>query len=191
MNRPSPLELMRYADGELPEGRAADVRAWLAGPSGQADLLQVEGIQQVGQLVRARAEETIPSPDLVDAVLADLDASGSPGPHPRVVSGGRGSPRRSAPLWWSLGAAGLAAAAAIALVLRSGSEDSGITRPDSLESRTAVGAHEPEAPGASIERLDPGAHGASVFVVQAGAVTTPVIWLLDDRDHGEDRMEPL
>ncbi len=53
-----------------------------------------------------------------------------------------------------------------------------------------VGAAETELAGASIEALDIGASGATLFVVQAGSVTTPVVWL-DDGDETRDRMGPL
>jgi hypothetical protein len=45
------------------------------------------------------------------------------------------------------------------------------------------------APAASIEAVDFGNHGGSIFLVPAGEETTPVVWLVDDAQGG--RMEPL
>ena len=199
MNAPTPMELMLYADGELGAEDARRVASWLEGS--EAGRRAGRSLQVTGEMVRLHAEATAAPVDVVPSVMEALgqaEPTGAPAdPHPRR----RGGRRLHAA--WTAAVTGLAAAAAVALFV--------MTRPDTPPELTQGSGAAPEgtvgaagsglgsgrgAPGeepagASIAALDPGASGATLFVVQAGSVSTPVVWLVDDGDETGDRIEPL
>jgi anti-sigma factor RsiW len=183
---------MRYADGELSpeERRTVDVEL-----SRQPDLkATVSGIEQIGDLVRQHADQVGASFSVIDDVWARIDTATGEKPSRMAL-------RTFPSARWTLLGAGLAAAAAVALLVgRQGPEPSRRSSTETIGTADATGAAslatpagaDPEdATGASIETLDPGPGGATLFVVQAGAIATPVVWLLDEADRKHDRITPL
>jgi hypothetical protein len=68
--------------------------------------------------------------------------------------------------------------------------------PPSLASPDPTTVGEPPAAGeendgASIEEVDFGAQGGTIFMVPAGPDVTPVVWLMDDPPPSGHRMKPL
>lgn len=72
---PSDLELMQLVDGELAEGRAEELWAFLEGPGADARAARdkVMGLSLVGDVVRRGLADPAVSFDVADAVLARLD----------------------------------------------------------------------------------------------------------------------
>ena len=203
MNAPSDERLMRYFDGELEASEAREVEAWLeSSPDGKLMLL---GWERVGDAVRAIGDDVGASgADIADAVMARIDEAPGAG-NVRAIQ------RRGTLRWLAaVPAIGLsiAAAAAVAIYLRppaSPSSAAGVASiarvaPEraspAVESASvvAMAAADTER-GASIESVDFGAIGGSIFMVpndqSSEESETPVVWLMDDAAPEEGRMAPL
>ena len=64
------------------------------------------------------------------------------------------------------------------------------TVPTPATSEAEIAEPETDLSAAAIESIDFGSQNGAIFMVSAGAETTPVVWLTDDPQSG-DRMEPL
>jgi anti-sigma factor RsiW len=67
---PSDMELMLYADGELPADEASEIAAWLA-ENGDARL-KLESLRQVGEAVRTYAELETDRAEVEVPAFADM-----------------------------------------------------------------------------------------------------------------------
>ena len=72
VSRPSDEELMGFLDGELDEGRRAEIAAALANDGERRSKLEALGL--VGELVRERVAEDERADGIADAVMARLEA---------------------------------------------------------------------------------------------------------------------
>lgn len=187
---PDHVRLMRYYDGELDADETAELEAELArNPEAQAVLA---GLEQLSGFVRRAAAEQ-PAIDVTDVIMA------------RVAS----EPRRErriepTPARWRTivpaAAAVLALAASVALVNE-------FSRTPAAPARVVQRSPAPVAPppesevlpptvvaereAVSIETVDFGAREGTIFVVQEGEGSTPVVWLMDEPTPGGARMERL
>ena len=183
--------LMRYFDGELDAAEAREVEPWLEGSEDGKLLLLAWG--RVGDAVRAIGDDAgAAGATIADAVMARIGLS----PKPVAVFATR---PRGARRWMAAAPAiglSLAAAAAVAFYLRPAPPPSGVQErvpvaraPDTVSnaaetaSALAVAVAEPET-GASIESVDFGAIGGTIFMVSSGQSSddseTPVVWLMDE-----------
>jgi anti-sigma factor RsiW len=200
---------MQHHDGELSPREAAEVEELLAGDPVAREALA--GLDQLGDFVRRFAEErSSGADDLAAAVMERLDEEPvrASGWHPRPPDVGWVGGRRR----WLWGAAGgLAAAAAITLVLSarsSGDAGANAVRLAALgsaaRSATAVTHPGPGAgpvafpprdlaePGVSIEAVDFGTRNGTIFMVPAGGeATTPVVWVVDQPSASGGEARPL
>jgi hypothetical protein len=149
------IELMLYTDGELDEERARRVR--VARLTELEVGARLEGIEQVGSFVRAWAAK------------AGVD------PRAERRRAERAAARRRL--------VGTVAAAVVALVA--------VTEPRAPSGVREVALASPsrdfaasQGPAVAIELVDFGSHPGTVFVVEAGGSTTPVVWLADDAKAG-------
>jgi anti-sigma factor RsiW len=88
MRRPSRLELMSFADGELDDARAAEIERWLEGDA-QAQAF-IESLEVLGGVVRGevavRLEQSGGAPfDAADAIMAAIDAEPASLPEPAAA----------------------------------------------------------------------------------------------------------
>jgi anti-sigma factor RsiW len=195
-------QLMRYYDGELGPGEAAEVEAALANdPEAQRVF---EGLEQLSAFVRMHDREQAPADDgLTDAIMArvmgEKRGDRSTSAAPEVV---RGPWRNIVPA----AAAVLALAAGVALVneLSKKSEplppvveqpvapsEQPVAPVPSLEEPPAEQVLAETDPAVAIETVDFGAREGTIFMMQEGEGSTPVVWLMDDPDPTGSRMEPL
>ncbi len=150
--------LLRYVDGEMSRFEEQRFRARLAAtPDLRQELAEIE---HVGKLVRLWASE-------VEGRAGGLL-------EPTLSRVAKAEKRRV----WQFSAALAAAVALVALA--------SWTAPERFQrapraARTALSAQVLAADSAAIERLDPGAQEARVFVV--GRRATPVVWLVDDAEQ--------
>lgn len=203
------LDLMKLHDGEL---SAEEIEA-LERELGDDDLALLEGLEQVGDVVRALAEDQGGAADgIADGVMAELERDGRVAPRLEVLPGGSAGDQGELPKPRAGGASALpfvagAMALAAAVLLYIGfanrpNEPGPVARPTAAEPATpAVAtaltpeplagavAEEEAAPAASIEAVDFGNQPGSIFMVPAGDETTPVVWLVDEPTSA--RMEPL
>jgi len=212
--------LMRYFDGELDAEETLEVERLLEdSPEAQAWLRDFE---RIGIVVRAIADDQGARADgIADRVMARLpqavSAAGSASGAPSAVSGSTGGSAevpggRVIPLSRAVRAApvvalALAAAAAVALLVRSHPPVQVAPPTESVAAPVAVAmpspqpaaipsdepsaeADEPET-GASIESVDFGAQNGTIFMVASGPQVTPVVWLVDDSTRTGGRMKPL
>lgn len=210
--RPTDQQLMRLHDGELDPDERASVETALATDARARDV--VAGLEQIGDVVRAVVERTDAPSDLVDDVMARIDAEQQGGRAPdreglRVLEGGaRGGatptaspPGRGARIAAAGGAFAAAAAAAVVMALSGGATSTAVGSRPALPA-TAQPAVAPSAPvvgtsaeedssSAAIESIDFGGSNGSIFMVSAGDVTTPVVWVSDDLAAPTERAEPL
>jgi anti-sigma factor RsiW len=189
---PDHARLMRYYDGELDAEETAELEAELAGdPEAQGVL---DGLEQLSAFVRRDAAEQ-PALDLTDAIMARVaseprqDRSAAPPP-------ARAGWRVIAPA----AAAVLALAAGVALVNElSRAPQAPVPVVQQPTPRVVPSSEEaPEVPtvvaereAVSIETVDFGAREGTIFVVQEGEGSTPVVWLMDEPTPPGTRMEPL
>ena len=191
-------QLMRYYDGELSDEEAAEVEAAL---ENDPDAQRVfEGLEQLSAFVRKHEEEQAPSIDLTDAIMG------------RIAREERKESARPAEVvrgpWSTIlpaAAAVLALAAGVALVNEL-SNKPGTTTP--VVQQPSAPLQEPVAPvsseepaeeqvlaadthAVSIETVDFGAREGTIFVMQEGEGSTPVVWLMDEPAPAGGRMEPL
>jgi hypothetical protein len=169
------MRLMRYHDGELDDAeRVIAERHILRDPAARAELA---GLSLLGDVLRLTADGR----SLAAAPAPAAPRSGKPG------GCGKDPPQRARRhgLVWS---GALAAAAASALLLAStdarspASAHLPVSRSTSVPACDEVPGADPVAgpDGASIELVDFGAHGGSIFVISSGAASTPVVWLPDE-----------
>jgi hypothetical protein len=192
-------DLMRLHDGELTEDELGQLEA--------EDERLLDGLDQLGDVLRAHSQNKSASFDVADSVMARLD---EPEPveeaKPAPVKKLRKAPPPKARVYpvVAIGLA-LAAAAAWALWPKPGVDTK--TRPAPIAQPVVAPqpSEEPtEEPGAvaqvdvgdddgpaaaSIESVDFGNHAGTIFMVPAGEESTPVIWLEDEDSAG--RMERL
>ena len=197
--RPTDLELMAYADGELDDPRRAQVEAFLAvSPDAQAKLA---GLRVVGDVVRELAREPASGAadvDLTDAILAHVEREALPARKrlPRVEVGAppprsRRSANDNAFRIFSFAAAAVAVAAGVMIWARTepaaplvalGVPSRAVSigaAPGPMPSHAAA-AYEAEAEvGASIAAVDFGSNTGSIFYVPAGLAMTTVVWVAE------------
>ncbi len=219
------LTLMQHHDAELDAEAAAELDAALSAD----DVAILEGLEQLGDVVRAHADRGAPLADgIADDLFAQIEAEDRKNARVaalRVIEGGAGAsvepPAREPAANVSQvlsqiaakdsakpgdGRAGriflaLSLAAAVALGARAV-----LTADYTAPVQTVAGlvetvvappvvapelaAAEADLSAAAIESVDFGNQNGAIFMVSAGAETTPVVWLSDDPQSG-DRMEPL
>jgi len=202
-------ELMKLADGEL----EPDVAERLSEELTDEELALLDGVEQVGDFVRALADHQAgAADDIADQVMAKIDEEGGR-PALREIQGGANrettavpepGERRSQVLFIS--GVVLAAAAAVLLWVSFHGESQAPSRvataptavvpvatPSPVVGEGApavqVAQEDEAAPAASIEAVDFGNRAGTIFMVPAGEETTPVVWLVDDAPGA--RMEPL
>ena len=202
--------LMQYLDGELDVAGRREVEQLLSASVEARALLG--NLVDTGDLVRELAHGRGEAAGIADAVFDRIDAEGV-SPPLRVLPGGvlgagrgRGAAGRRADTParglrpWAEGAALLAVAAAVALLVHQrGSARAPVIAPvvqsgaelaSAGPAAAAAAAAEPES-GAAIESVDFGAQNGSIFLVATGPQVTPVVWLLDEPESGEDGPKPL
>ena len=190
---PTMEDLMLYADGELDPERATEVEAYLETDPDACDL--VATFFELGDLIRDEANERAGeagADDIANQVMARIEGQGS-----NVVAlPTKPSTEREKPASvWPVALGGLAAAAAVALVVwRFAGLD--ITEPSGMQPSAALTtsasaelvvasapAPAPDydpAPGVSVDAVDFGARTGTIFYVPSDTGTTTVVWLSDD-----------
>jgi anti-sigma factor RsiW len=190
-------QLMRYYDGELSDEEAAEVEAAL---ENDPDAQRVfEGLEQLSAFVRKHGDEQV-LPDLTDAIMG------------RIAREERKESARPAEVvrgpWSTIlpaAAAVLALAAGVALVNelsnKPGTTTPVVQQPSSTseEPVAPVSSEEPaeeqvlaaDTHAVAIETVDFGAREGTIFVMQEGEGSTPVVWLMDEPAPAGGRMEPL
>jgi hypothetical protein len=176
------FRLMQHHDGELDALQAAEEERRLAwDPAGRVYL---DRLETIGDAVRDAVQQTTPAAHLTHDIMTRIECE-------RVGHQSAWYQRLASPFGWGLGStAALAAAAFLWLA--------GPTRPED-RSRAASGPHATQTAGetlsgglvgVAIESVDFGAGGGSIFMVQGGQDTTPVVWL-SEPELTEVRSEPL
>jgi anti-sigma factor RsiW len=187
------LELMLYADGELDGDRLAEVEAELA--RSERARRVVASIRRTGDLLRAQVDETAGhagADDVAAAVMRTIEAA--------RLEEGRKTPsvvRGPSSWWYAMG--GLAAAAAVAMVVwrvvgaglatqvADGPAPSGgpasVSGTEVASARLPAPDYDPE-PSVSVDAVDFGARTGTIFYVPADKGTTTIVWLSDDESGG-------
>jgi anti-sigma factor RsiW len=210
--RPSDLELMQYADGELESERAAEVEAWLDG-SAQGRAI-VASFGEIGHQVRDHADREAGragADSIVGDVMARLDETdhdanlGSEQSRERQRAGSETGgrvvplPARKPTGLGTYAMAGLALAAAAALVVwqvagpvgsPQGTAPSVLPSPSEPQMIASVqmpaSDNDDREPGVSVDSIEFGAHAGTIFYVPTDTGTTTVVWLTDD-ETGDER----
>jgi anti-sigma factor RsiW len=186
---PEHSRLMRYYDGELDADEAAELEAELENDREGREVLA--GLEQLSGFVRGASER--PAPDLTDAIMA------------RVAREPRQDRTLAEPALagWRVilpaAAAVLALAASVALVnefSRTPAEQVRVVQQPPLiavppEESAAAPTVVAERDAVAIETVDFGAREGTIFVMQEGEGSTPVVWLMDEPTPAGGRMEPL
>jgi anti-sigma factor RsiW len=191
--RPTDLELMQFADGELDASRARQVEQWLDGSAdGRAVLATFE---ELGRLVREHASESAQqagADGIADAVMARLEADEPPGGRVIPLHAERS---QAGFIGYALGGLVLAAAAALVvwqvaghpLAPAASNTPSAVpSRPELALALAPVTDPEDREPGVSVDAIEFGAHAGTIFYVPNDTGTTTVVWLTDD-DTGEGK----
>ena len=187
---PDHTRLMRYYDGELDAEEAAELEAELASAPEAREVLA--GLEQLSEFVRKDAAAAS-APDLSAAIMEQVARE------PR-----RERRAEPVPAGWRVivpaAAAVLALAASVALVNEI-SRTPAAPAPVVQHSPPPVASLPLEAVAASsvvierdavaIETVDFGARRGTIFVMQEGEGSTPVVWLMDEPTPPGARMEPL
>lgn len=186
---PTDEELMLFVDEELALERRAEVEAHLTNDS--ACRRKVLALRLAGAVLREAADEA-PFPDgIADAVMREVDALDRPGARVvRLAAARTTSPTRRI---YTLAAAALAAAAALTLWARGGTDavEPLAARPPPVD--VAASAREPREPrplaapssdegGAEVAAVDFGARTGSIFYVPTEAAeptVVAVVWISD------------
>lgn len=200
----TPEELMRLHDDELSEAELAALESALA----EEDVEQLEGLEQLGNFIRQRAETQSGGFDIASEVLEQIGSGQAP--RLRVVDGGASEPAAPAPrdaqakggAWGAVLAVAAVAAVAAGVVVTSTGDERGpgamTASPVPAQPTPAAPAPAPEptveapeeGPEVAIVSVDFGSEGGSIFVV--GDESTPVIWLNDESpSEPQGRMGPL
>jgi anti-sigma factor RsiW len=194
MNRPTDMELMLFADGELDAERAAAVAAWVEHHDEARS--KITAMHMLSGIVRHEAEaKSAGAIDLVDAIMAE------------VAKEPAKPPKRSAELRWpaarrtslprsrgvrafsAFGAAVLAAAAALLLWTRHevpAPHARAVASGSASPAASADGAHEH---GVEVWSVDFGSQSGAVFYVPSEGSesgTTTVVWVSEDENGGEE-----
>jgi anti-sigma factor RsiW len=187
---PEHTRLMRYYDGELDADDAAELEAELENDHEARELLA--GLDQLSGFVRREAAER-PAPDLADAIMAQVAREPR---QDRTLA-------EASPAGWRVivpaAAAVLALAASVALVNEFSRAPEEPVRTVHQPPLIAVPPEEPalvptvvaEREAVAIETVDFGAREGTIFVMQEGEGSTPVVWLMDEPTPPGGRMEPL
>jgi hypothetical protein len=170
---------MLHHDAELDEPTEQDVEARLSWDlEAQAYLSELQTLRQG---VRDIYQSNLVQPDLADSIMSRVEREQQlPGDTVPASS-----------LRWQLAFCSAAALAVAAMLWLHGSS----TPPDEalIPAKRAVADAPPGVSstrrGVAIESVDFGVRGGSIFMVQAGEGTTPVVWLSEPEE--EVRSEPL
>jgi anti-sigma factor RsiW len=214
--KPTDLELMMYADGELQGDRLAAVEAFLAADA--ASQKKILALDLATSLVRESADEIGSSADdIADLVMASVakdtsgasDASSKPSSEAPVLAR-QGAAARAANdngrRLAAFAAIAVAAAAAFAVWTRASTPDveATPTPPHMAEHADTSVAKAPTVdsakaprevavadshPGVEVSTVDFGAHVGALFYVPTGAAATEVttvVWLSDDSTGGDE-----
>ncbi len=189
--------VMRYYDGELEGDELAEFERRLAREPELSEL--VGGLEQLGDVLRAHAGARAETFDVADLVLAKLDAP--PASQEAPPASERGQVIRGS---FPAVAAALAVAASLVVWLTGGGPEQNAEPPRVAETAPLVvpppaplpePAAEPQiqpeelAPAVAIESVDFGPRNGAIFMVSAGAETTPVVWLADESAASADPTE--
>ncbi|MFO0762181.1 MAG: hypothetical protein U0359_37425 [Byssovorax sp.] len=212
---PSDLELMLYADGELPDERLAEVEAYL--DRSAAARSKLAALDLGAAIVREQALAAAPTASLTDAIMAKIAAEPaiSPVAEPRLATV-HALPMRKVALptqtpanegsraIFALAAVAFAAAAGLMVwgKMRIAPDPQAHLRPMPVATAVAarpetpapaktaeVAAEADDTPGVEVASVHFGARSGSIFYVPKGAdasnATTTVVWLNDDAAGGE------
>lgn len=198
MNRPTRIELMAFADGEVAPPRALEIERWLA--EHPDDRRFVEQLAGLGHLVR----EVTPrgkAPDLTDSIFAAIEREAPVRSGPRLVRSAAQTPLPIDPPRPSLlsrlrvpsSILVLAAAAALLLwwrsaptsdplLLASASPTEAPSGSDMIASASAMGDDDVvNDDGSTINAIEFGAQSGAIFYVRGAAHASAVVWI-DDND---------
>jgi anti-sigma factor RsiW len=200
VSRPSDLELMLYGDGELDEGRRAEVEAWLAGDAtGRAKLV---AMGSVGEALRDGASRRELPDGLMEAILEATTGAPTtaPAPAPKTapadLAAARAARRHAEGMrrFYVVAATLVAAAAAVLVWTRheEGRAAPGVSSTGAPTSVTQI-AQTPNADprsehGVEVWSVDFGAASGAVLYVPSESPTsgtTTVVWLSGDESAEE------
>ncbi len=177
--------LNRYFDGDLAPAHASEVAQHIERCASCAARHRALG--ELQRLIGIAAEDDGRQVDF-DAVFGRIEGAvrrqPAPGLGERVSFELHDRVERRTALLWMPAAGALAAAAALALMLRSGNSQPApravANGADPVQARVAPGSSE-------VEQVDFGAKTGTVFeVAVADGVSTPVVWIDDDGDQGAE-----
>ena len=175
--------VMQYHDDELEALPACQVERQLAWDAHQRGYL--ESLEVIADGVRDAARQATPAFDLTDQIMARIAVE-------RSTSPSAANWRRKITVALGVGLGSTAALAAGALFWLS------VRMPSENQAEVTFAARTLERPpvsdgasaGVAIESVDFGVGGGSIFMVQAGATPTPVVWLTEPPEV-EVGSEPL
>ena len=180
--------VMQYYDGELDLLSAQQLERQLSWDAPRRRYL--DALDSVGDGVRDAMRQATPAFDLTDQIMARVAADRAAQP----ASSGQSRPtswRRKVMVALGVGLGSTAALAAGTVFWLS------VGMPSESQAEISVTARTLEPPalddgarGVAIESVDFGAGGGSIFMVQAGQTSTPVVWLTEPPEV-EVGSEPL
>lgn len=189
--------VMAYHDGELDPLSAQQLERQLSWDAPRRRYL--DALDTIGDGVRDAMRQATPAFDLTDQIMARVAAEPAQPSTSQASSSRRARPLAAAPTSWrrkitlalGVGLGSTAALAAGAVFWLS------VGMPSESQAEFSVTARTLEAPaldegvrGVAIESVDFGAGGGSIFMVQAGQTSTPVVWLTEPPEV-EVGSEPL
>jgi anti-sigma factor RsiW len=190
-SRPTDLELMLYADGELEGERLAAVEAYLA--QDEAARKKLLAMAMVSNVVREQAQGASKADDIADLVMASIAAEPKKAEAPaeqKVVPARRKPANDNARGLWVIAAFAAAAAAALLLWSRGSTTSDHAVSSSRTPSAplSAPAPHEEVEHGVEVSAVDFGARMGAVFYVSSdnAAATTTVVWLSDDSSGGDE-----
>lgn len=204
-DRPTDLDLMLYADGELPEDRLAAVEAYLAEDRGAQQKMIALGI--VSGVVRGEAiAGAAKGGDIADLVMRSIAEQPAPGGEvvPLRAAEKTGKQKRRAAndngrgSLWALAAFAAAAAASLLVWNRDPAPSTHASADHSARPALSapgepakIEAPRPEGdadPGVEVAAVDFGGLTGAVFYVPgtSASTTTTVVWLSDDSSGGNE-----
>jgi len=187
--------VMQYHDAELDPLAAEQLERQLRWDAPRRRYL--ESLETIGDGVRDAVRQATPTFDLTDQIMARVAAQpSSTRPSSSDASRPGGAPasptwRRKIKVALGVGLGSTAALAAGALFWLSVGMPS--DRPAEISAATRIlepPALDDSARGVAIESVDFGVGGGSIFMVQAGQTSTPVVWLTEPPEV-EVGSEPL
>ena len=171
--------LMQHHDGELNAITSEQIQRRLHWDGSGREYAQ--GLAAIGDGVREALRARTQGMDLTDEIMQRLEAERGSKPTAH-------KPKRDVSrLGFALGSSAALAAGAL-LWLLSGVTGEGASRV--VVPVSAANGEPVAAEGVAIESVDFGVGGGSIFVIQGGEVTTPVVWLSEPTED-EVRSEPL